>query len=107
MAPGPGLSTARATRLATRTRNPKWQVAPLRIDMSLCINCDACLRACPPQFGAIFNHGPDVVIVSELCSGCAKCLPACPVDCIVPDPGWAPAPDEWWALAGGPDDPYL
>jgi electron transport complex protein RnfB len=64
--------------------------------MSLCINCDACLRACPPPFGAIFNHGPDVVIVPELCSGCDKCLPACPIpDCIVSDPGWSPAPDDW------------
>jgi len=80
---------------------------PLRIDMPMCINCDACLRACPPQFGAIFNHGPDVIIVPELCSGCDKCLPACPVDCIVPDPEWSPAPDDWWALAGGADDPYV
>ena len=63
-----------------------------------CINCDACLRHCPPQFGAIFNHGPDVVIIPELCSGCDKCLPACPVDCIYPFPEWErPAyPDEWW-----------
>ncbi len=75
--------------------------------MSICINCDACLRACPLQFGAIFNHGPDVVIVPELCSGCDKCLPACPVDCIVPDEDWSPAPDDWWALAGGPEDPYV
>lgn len=75
--------------------------------MSMCINCDACLRVCPPQFGAIFNYGVDVVIVPELCSGCDKCLPACPVDCIVPDPEWTPAPDPWWSLPGGPDDPYV
>ena len=100
------VTTGRAERLATRQRNRKWKVPPLRIDMSMCINCDACLRACPPQFGAIFNYGVDVVIVPELCSGCDKCLPACPVDCIVPDPGWAPTGAEWWALAGGPEDPY-
>jgi electron transport complex protein RnfB len=75
--------------------------------MSICINCDACLRACPSQFGAIFNYDTDVVIVPELCSGCEKCLPACPVDCIVPDPDWTPAPGAWWALAGGPEDPYV
>ncbi|MEW6474873.1 MAG: 4Fe-4S dicluster domain-containing protein [Actinomycetota bacterium] len=101
------MATGRAERLATHQRNPKWKVPPLRIDMSMCINCDACLRACPPQFGAIFNHGVDVVIVPELCSGCDKCLPACPVDCIVPDPDWSPAPKEWWALPGGPEDPYV
>ena len=113
MAPGPGVEAAGATRTAgrtqrvvTRQRNPKWKVAPVRIDMSMCINCDACLRHCPPQFGAIFNHGVDVVIVPELCSGCAKCLPACPVDCIVPDPEWSPAPVEWWVHPGGARDPY-
>ena len=78
----PGSSASR-----TRERNPKWKNPPLRIEMSECINCDACLRHCPSQFGAIFNHGADVVIVPELCSGCDKCLPACPVDCIYPDPG--------------------
>ena len=64
--------------------------------MSICINCDACLRHCPPQFGAIFNHGIDVVIIPELCSGCDKCLDPCPVNCIHPDPEWKPAPEDWW-----------
>ena len=100
-------ATNRAERIEFRERNPKWKQPPLYIDMSICINCDACLRACPPQFGAIFNHGVDVVIVPELCSGCDKCLPACPVDCIVPDPGWSPAPAAWWGLPGGPEDPYV
>ena len=74
--------------------------------MSECINCDACLRACPSQFGAIFNHGADVVIIPELCSGCDKCLPACPVNCIYPDPEWAPGPDDWWSLPLSRLDPY-
>src|SRR4051794_454186 len=95
----------RVERLASRERNPRRRPAPLRIDMSICINCDACLRACPPQFGAIFNHGIDVVIIPELCSGCAKCLDPCPVDCIVDDPGWTPAPEAWWQEPLV-DDPY-
>src|SRR5450432_3243094 len=49
----------RATRLVTHERNPKWRPLPLMIDMSICINCDTCIRHCPPQFGAIFNHGID------------------------------------------------
>ena len=70
----------------------------VRIEMLECINCDACLRHCPPHFGAIFNHGPDVVIIPELCSGCDKCLPACPVNCIYPFPDWEErgSPAEWW-----------
>jgi electron transport complex protein RnfB len=99
-------AATRAERVASRTRNPKWKSPALRIEMAECINCDTCLRHCPPQFGAIFNHGPDVVIVAELCSGCGKCLPVCPVDCIYDDPEPAPTPDDWWALPYSEDDPY-
>ena len=100
--------TGRAHRVATRARNQRWKHAPYKIDMSICINCDACLRHCPPQFGAIFNHGIDVIIVPELCSGCDKCLPpVCPVNCINLDPDPEPTPADWWALPMSSDDPYI
>lgn len=95
----------RSLRLATRERNPIWKNVPFRIDMDVCINCDACLRACPKYLGAIFNHDLDVIIIPELCSGCEKCLDPCPVDCIHPDPNWTPATDDWWG-AQKFDDPY-
>ncbi len=99
--------STRESRVRDRVRNPKWKLPALRIDMSMCINCDTCLRHCPPNFGAIFNHGMDVIIVSELCSGCGKCLPpVCPVDCIVVDPTPDPTPEDWWDHPFGPDDPY-
>jgi len=99
-------AATRDDRFASRRRNPKWLNAPMRIDMSICISCDTCLRHCPPQFGAIFNHGVDVIIIPELCSGCGKCLPpVCPVDCIVDDPDWTPAPADWWT-APATYDPY-
>jgi electron transport complex protein RnfB len=97
--------TGRAGRLDTRERNTKWQHVPLLIDMSICINCDTCIRHCPPQFGAIFNHGLDVIIIPELCSGCGKCLDPCPVDCIFDDPDWKPAAADWWQEPAL-DDPY-
>lgn len=102
------MTATRDARIEERARNDKWRNPPLRIEMLECINCDACLRHCPPHFGAIFNHGADVVILPELCSGCDKCLPACPVDCIYPDPDWDPAdiPDDWWRLPHSVDDPY-
>jgi electron transport complex protein RnfB len=84
----------RAERIASRERNPKWQNPPMLIDMSICINCDTCIRHCPPQFGAIFNHGIDVIIIPE-----------CPVDCIYPDPDWTPSGDDWWQEQAD-DDPY-
>jgi electron transport complex protein RnfB len=102
------MTASRSERIETRARNPKWKNMPLRIEMSECINCDACLRHCPPQLGAIFNHGADVVIIPELCSGCDKCLPACPVNCIYPFPEWEAegVPTEWWEEPGSENDPY-
>ena len=97
----------RDERIEHHARNPKWKLPPLRIEMSECINCDTCLRHCPTQFGAIFNHGVDVIIVPELCSGCGKCIPVCPVDCIYEDEEWQPAPDDWWKHPKAPGDPYL
>ena len=106
----PGVTAGnRRDRVGNRVRNPKWKSPALYIDMSICINCDTCLRHCPPQFGAIFNHGLDVIIVSELCSGCGKCLPpVCPVDCIFPVvPSTEPTPEAWWEHPYGPEDPYV
>src|ERR1700738_1005785 len=87
----------RGERIVARERNEKWKRVPYRIEMSECINCDTRLRPSPPQFGAIFNHGMDVIILPELCSGCGKCLPpVCPVDCIYEDPQWEPSSPAWW-----------
>ena len=89
-------AATREERIEFRERNPKWKLPALRVEMAECINCDTCIRHCPDQFGAIFNHGIDVIIIPELCSGCDKCLDPCPVDCIHPDPDWEPAPGDWW-----------
>ena len=102
------MTGTRTERIETHERNPKWKLAPMRIEMSECINCDAYLRHCPPQLGAIFNVGADVVIIPELCSGCDKCLPVCPVNCIYPFPDWeeSEVPAEWWEQPLSDNDPY-
>ena len=75
----------REQRIEMRERNPKWRNDPVRIEMLECINCDACLRACPP----------------------------CPVDCIYPHPDWTPetatssGSGDWWELPNSDDDPYV
>ena len=104
-----GNSPARLERIEKRERNAKWPNPPMYIDMSECINCDACVRACPPNFGAIFNHGIDVIILPELCSGCDKCLDPCPVDCIYPlaAEDWEPSSVEWWQEPLSEYDPYM
>lgn len=103
------MAAGREHRIATRTRHASWRNAPLRIEVLECIDCDRCISDCPPQFGAIFRHGIDVVIIPELCSGCNLCLPACPVDCIHPFADWAEqgTPVSWWDEPLGPNDPYV
>ena len=103
-----GPSKARLDRIENRERNPKWKNPPLYIDMDECINCDTCIRYCPSSFGAIFNHGIDVIILPELCSGCNKCIEPCPVDCIyeLPAEKWEPSPQDWWEEPLSVNDPY-
>ncbi len=95
-----GARTGRAERIAQQSRNENWKKSPRRIEPSECITCDTCLRNCPPEFGAIFNRGLDVVIIPELCSGCPVCVMVCPVDCIYVDEQWTPTePDMWDHIA--------
>ncbi|MFL6130834.1 MAG: ATP-binding protein [Mycobacteriales bacterium] len=94
----------RAERIGHRSRNPDWRKPPRRIEPSECIGCDSCVRNCPPEFGAIFDRGLDVVIVPELCSGCPVCVLVCPVDCIYVDEQWSPTDADVWnhvELTGG------
>lgn len=90
------LTPGRAGRVEGRSRHLHWALAPLRVESSSCVNCDACLTACPPVFGAVVHRRFAPAIVPELCSGCGRCVPACPVDCIVENPDWTPAPAAWW-----------
>jgi len=94
--PSRKTNMVRTDRLAGRTRGDSWRKAPRRIEPAECITCDSCVRACPPEFGAIFDRGLEVVIVPELCSGCPSCVLACPVDCIYVDEEWSASTDELW-----------
>lgn len=92
----PAATGARAERIERRSRNDNWKKPPRRIEASECITCDTCLRNCPPEFGAIFDDGLDVVIIPELCSGCPVCVMACPVDCIYVDEEWVATDEAMW-----------
>lgn len=92
----PGSRAGQSERIATRSRSEAWKKPPRRIESSECITCDLCVRNCPPEFGAIFDRGLDVVIVPELCSGCPVCVLVCPVDCIYVDESWSPTVNEMW-----------
>ncbi|MGP4014931.1 indolepyruvate ferredoxin oxidoreductase subunit alpha [Saccharopolyspora sp. 5N708] len=106
--PKQSKDSPRGQRVADRERPRQWRKPPLRIEQSECISCDACVEACPSQFGAVFNLGDGMAILPELCSGCGQCLPpVCPVDCIYPDEDWSPAPEQWWREPFSPHDPYV
>lgn len=92
----PEAVTGRSERIATRSRSEVWKKQPRRIESSECITCDMCVRSCPPEFGAIFDRGLDVVIIPELCSGCPVCVMVCPVDCIYVDGEWSPTDNDVW-----------
>ncbi|MEH1127375.1 ATP-binding protein [Micromonospora sp. CPCC 206061] len=92
----PTAKSGRSERIDTRARDASWRKPPRRIEKSECITCDTCVRSCPPEFGAIFDRGLDVVIVPELCSGCPVCVLVCPVDCIYVDEDWSPTGNDTW-----------
>ena len=92
----PAASAGRSERIARQNREERWKKPPRRIESSECITCDMCLRNCPPEFGAIFDRGLDVVIIPELCSGCPVCVMVCPVDCIYVDEDWTRTDAETW-----------
>jgi electron transport complex protein RnfB len=98
----------RLKTIASRVRpDDRWPTSPVSINPRDCIVCDACQRACPPQFGAIVNSGLDVRVIPELCSGCGMCLRACPIGCIHPDEERAATSDDLWSLLEPGADPYL
>lgn len=86
----------RTERIESHSRDAAWKKPPRRIEASECITCDTCVRNCPPEFGAIFDRGLDVVIIPELCSGCPVCVMVCPVDCIYVDEEWNPTDTDMW-----------
>lgn len=92
----PVTNGGRMERIEQRSRSENWKKPPRRIEASECITCDTCVRNCPPEFGAIFDNGLDVVIVPELCSGCPVCVMVCPVDCIYVDEQWAATDLQMW-----------
>lgn len=65
---------SRSARIAERAREPRWTKPPRRIEPAECIACNSCVRSCPSEFGAIFNHGMDVVSFRSL----AQVAPATP-----------------------------
>jgi iron only hydrogenase large subunit-like protein len=50
--------------------------AVVGVDKDKCVNCHACISACPVKF-CNNGHGNYMEINQDLCIGCGSCIPAC------------------------------
>jgi ferredoxin len=67
------------------------QPTVLKIDLSRCINCSLCRRACPTEAINFFSTGHRTHVIDPAwCIGCDICARVCPVDCIDQDPAYTP-----------------
>lgn len=55
----------------------------IKIDQEKCVNCHACIAACPVKF-CIDATSDHVSINHEMCIGCAQCIDACTHDARLP-----------------------
>ncbi len=70
-------------------------VTVVTIDLSRCINCSLCRRACPTECIAFYSTGRRTHVVDpDGCIGCDICVQVCPVDCIDEDPSYAIDPEQ-------------
>jgi iron only hydrogenase large subunit-like protein len=50
--------------------------AVIRVDEEKCVNCHACIAACPVKY-CNNGAGEKVTVNHDLCIGCGRCIPAC------------------------------
>ena len=46
------------------------------VDATKCLNCHACIAACPVKF-CNDASGTHVEVIEDLCIGCGECIDAC------------------------------
>lgn len=62
----------------------------VRIELSDCINCGLCRKACPTETIRFFTTRRRTHVVEPAgCIDCDLCVQVCPENCIVPDPEYA------------------
>ncbi|MCC6416837.1 MAG: 4Fe-4S binding protein [Gemmataceae bacterium] len=63
------------------------------IDLTPCINCGLCRRACPTECIHYFTTGKRTHVIDPArCIDCGLCAQVCPVDCIAKDPEYVHDP---------------
>jgi thioredoxin reductase/Pyruvate/2-oxoacid:ferredoxin oxidoreductase delta subunit len=67
---------------AVRAGSAKAQLQHPVIDLSRCLGCGACVRACPEDGVLELVHGQAVVVNGSRCAGVSACARECPVGAI-------------------------
>lgn len=67
---------------AVRIGSAKAQLQHPVIDLTRCLGCGACVRACPEQGVLELVHGQAMVVNGARCTGVSACEEVCPVDAI-------------------------
>jgi thioredoxin reductase/Pyruvate/2-oxoacid:ferredoxin oxidoreductase delta subunit len=67
---------------AVRIGSAKAQLQHPIIDLTRCLGCGACVRACPEQGVLELVHGQAMVVNGARCTGVSACETVCPVDAI-------------------------
>ncbi len=64
-----------------------------RIELSACINCSLCRKACPTECISYFSTGHRTHVIDPSgCIDCDLCVQVCPVGCIERDADYVPDP---------------
>src|SRR5687768_12670834 len=72
-----------AERIEAKSRgSDKARLQHPDIDLSQCIGCGACVRACPEDGVLDLLHGQAVVVHGARCVGHGRCADACPTGAI-------------------------
>lgn len=63
-------------------RGPSALLSQPVVDLSRCMGCGTCIRACPEENVLDLIHGQAAVVNASQCNGTAQCEAECPVDAI-------------------------
>lgn len=74
--------TLKGRRMAERTGAAKAELQYPVVDLTRCLGCGSCVRACPEEGVLAVVHGQDAVVRGAHCVGTSACARECPTGAI-------------------------